>query len=121
MVDSWDAVSARRRALSYHRDYFLPLMDKKHNPNKREREKGAEKREKPRHSVPGRGRLVQQEGTQESVEVKHSVTEEEDEDEDVQIDDEPSKEKEKIVLPHKKRKLSVANNETAAPEKRYSL
>lgn len=115
-MDCWETVSARSHALSYHRDQFLNKMNNRPNYNERKKRLREEKRKKaggkPKHAVPGRNRLAQQESTQ-----PHS-TSAGDEDEEVLIDDEPTTNKEEIVLPHKKRKI-YSKHEAANEEKQY--
>ena len=131
-VDCWETVSARHHSLNYHRDQFLNKMNTRANYNERKRRLREERRKtsgtKPRHHVPGRSRLVQQESQQSHPLHNNSNTNNNnnnnnndngDEDEEVLIDDEPST-KEEIVLPHKKRK-TYSKHEPANDEKQYVI
>lgn len=119
-VDCWETVSSRHHALSFHRDQFLNKMNNRANYNERKKRLREERKKmggNPRHQVPGRSRLVQQES--QPTNPHPSTANNDDEDEEVLIDDEPTTNNKEIVLPHKKRKTDYTKHEPANGEKQY--
>lgn len=112
-IDCWETVNARSHPLAHFRDQFLTNRKNYHEKKQKRAESrstsSSPKKGKPKHSVPGRNRLVQQDPTQDGSSSVPTTDKMEDEDEEVVIDDVP-------VLPHKKRKLSALEQ-----EKKYDL